>query len=235
MRITIYLISASYLSRSRFRQIADGLVAASDGPARALRLEEDGQSLWHALDAARDEGAKEILLRPTGIPFSQSLAAWLPGAAADWLARQGDEAPLVLWTDPVDLDPAIHAVLANAPCEPRPIAASRGAANGRGWDTLGPVGRHVLVCTGPRCHMRDGTDLAREISRQTSLAGLRDVEVIRTSCLVPCNRGPVVILYPQGQWFRLTSRADVARFVEKALVQRVACPDLETFITGEPA
>ena len=83
--------------------------------------------------------------------------------------------------------------------------------------------------------MRDAPDLAREITRQVGAAGLRDVEVIRTSCLIPCNRGPVAILNPAGRWFRLASRADVARFVDAALVRRVTCPDLETFTTGEPA
>ncbi|SDE07886.1 (2Fe-2S) ferredoxin domain-containing protein [Limimaricola pyoseonensis] len=235
MRITIYLISTSYLSRARFEKLVRGLVAATDGLARAIRLEEEGGSLWQALDAARAEGATEILLRPAGIPFSQSLAAWLPNAAAEWLSRQEGQLPDLLWADPVDLDPGVIAAIATAPCVPRPLAAQPGGADGRGWDDPGPIRHHVLVCTGPRCHLRDAPDLAREITREASAAGLRDVEVIRTSCLIPCNAGPVAILYPRGQWYRLSSRAEVRRFVETALVRGARCPELETFTTGVPA
>lgn len=62
----VFLISASYVSATRFRKLADALVQEAPCHAVALRLEGEGQNLWRVLDALAAEGASRIQLRPIG-------------------------------------------------------------------------------------------------------------------------------------------------------------------------
>ncbi|MQM38823.1 hypothetical protein KBTX_02844 [wastewater metagenome] len=86
---------------------------------------------------------------------------------------------------------------------------------------------HLLVCTGPRCHFRDAPSLRAEFTDALRAAELwQRCIVSETSCLIPCNRGPIVAQYPRGRWFQLPDRAAVRRFVDAVLLRGEEMPDL---------
>lgn len=234
MDATAYLISAQYVSEGRFRALAQGLEAAAQGPARAVRLEGDGDGLWAALDALAAMGAARIILRPIGLPFSQSLERWLPGAAARWLSQRGG-APELLMADAPQQDEAVLAAAARARVALRPIAPDPEGHLGKGWDAPPAMRHHLLVCTGPRCHLRDAPSLASLLAREIARQGLaldKDCLITTTGCLFPCNQGPSLVHYPAGHWYRLPDAAAVRRFISEALIAGRIPRDLHYHSTG---
>lgn len=234
MNATLFLISASYVSARRAGTLIARLEATAPGPAMAIRLDGDGTGLWAALDTLAARGARAITLRPLGLPFSQSLERWLPGAAGAWLARRGAGAPaLHMATSPEHCDTALAAVT-RARVTTRPIAATPRGHVGKGWDDVPPMRHHLLVCAGPRCHLHDAPSLAATLKAEIARAGLtRACLITLTGCLYPCNRGPVLVHYPAGDWYRLPDTDAVRHFVHSALTMGQRPPDLHFHTTGE--
>ncbi|WP_417271460.1 MULTISPECIES: (2Fe-2S) ferredoxin domain-containing protein [Alphaproteobacteria] len=235
MQATLYLISQSYVSERNLRFVMDGLCAASNGPADAVRLERDGIGMWQALTRMVARGATEITLRPVGLPFSQSLMAWLPGAVGEWLARPENAGCLLWLADDTALNDDVLASIAQAPVQRRPIKPRPHGSMGKGWDAPPAHKNHILVCTGPRCHLRDAPDLLGILKAEINRLRLGDdCFVTATGCLFPCNAGPVVVVYPRGQWFRLPDAPAVRRFAETVLHRNQPLSEYETFQTGAP-
>jgi (2Fe-2S) ferredoxin len=70
-----------------------------------------------------------------------------------------------------------------------------------------PYTRHVLVCTGGFCSLgRRGRELYAQLAallqREDLLFGPRRVKRGETPCLGVCAGGPIVVVYPEGIWYR---------------------------------
>lgn len=226
----LYLISQPYLSARRFRALRDGLIAATSLHSSVARMEGVGTGPMSALDGLVKNGAKRILVQPVGVPFSDSLAAWLPGALAHWLERQSDPAiTLALAIDQVGTTTVLGAIaeaaLARADAA-EPIAAKDASITNPGWQEPPPFKHHLLVCSGPRCTFRETGTIRQALDRELRRTGVNDECLITlTGCLFPCNQGPVIAVYPAGRWYRLETDADVARFAT-ALAEGDPLPQL---------
>lgn len=49
--------------------------------------------------------------------------------------------------------------------------------------------------------------------------GIASVRVNSAGCLDRCELGPCVVIYPEGVWYRVDSRADVDEVLQKHLVE----------------
>lgn len=213
----LYLITQPYLSAARQRKLSAGLVAASGVPAAVARMEGVDAGPMAALDGLVAGGARNILVQPVGLPFSDSLAAWLPGALAHWLSQPRDVAvALALAGDQVAeadvLQAVADAALAGAPAA-RPIVPEDASITNPGWQAPPSFRHHLLVCTGPRCTFREAGTIRQALDSELRRAGMQeDCLITLTGCLFPCNQGPTIAVYPSGRWYRLETQADVARF-----------------------
>lgn len=225
MQFEIFLVSASYVSNRKFAALAETLRSANETPCDVVRLEHQGDHMFNALDRALAEGATRIVLRPIGIPFSQSLRKWVPNAAADWLTRQpAYQVELAMAAD-LDEDQELLKLLANRAYRAEPILPKIDGMNSKGWDEPPAYEHHLLVCTGPRCHMRGSFGLLDPLKAAVQQAGLSSKCLIAsTGCLFPCNNGPVVVHYPKGDWYQLNSEKDVAKFVDDVLIHQRNSP-----------
>jgi (2Fe-2S) ferredoxin len=227
----LFVISQYNLSARKFGQLSASLAAACPLPSALVRLEGNGPNLPDALDALRDAGRRTILVQPVGIPFTESLFAWLPGAMAHWLQQDGNgEISLALGKDLAGLQPvigsAVEAALAGAD-DAAPVNGAKPSLGKPGWQTPPDFAHHLLVCTGPRCHFRDTASLLHTLKDETARQGIAsECLTARTGCLFPCNQGPVVALYPKGEWYRLPDSEAVTRFVSQVLVAGKTLPDL---------
>jgi len=84
-----------------------------------------------------------------------------------------------------------------------------------------PYDYHVFVCTCPTCSKKNAESVLRVFRRKVEERGLFDkVKVTRTGCLSSgeCKHGPLVVIYPQGVWYRLVTVSNVEEIIEEHLV-----------------
>lgn len=225
----LYVTSAYTLSKRAFGQLETAATNAASGPVRLVRLEDSNQSLFDALDEMRAEGHLRIRVQPFGVPFPESLMAWLAGVLADWRTR-GDNADtwLELGPDPAtNPEPLAAFARASLSADARPVDGVQPSLGKPGWNDPPDFEFHLLVCTGPRCMIHGAASFAQMLKDELRAAGIFDrCLTTRTGCIFPCNRGPVLALYPHGHWYRLPDHAATRRFVREVLVQGGPASDL---------
>jgi len=85
-----------------------------------------------------------------------------------------------------------------------------------------PYDFHVFVCTCPTCSKKNAERVLQVFRQKVEEHGLLDkVKVTRTGCLSSgeCKYGPLVVVYPQGVWYRFVTVSDVEEIVEKHLLR----------------
>lgn len=87
---------------------------------------------------------------------------------------------------------------------------------------------HIFFCINQRtggeaCCADKGAvamrDYAKERVKALGLAGKGQVRVNQAGCLDRCAQGPTIVVYPEGTWYRYTSKADIDAIIEEHLVQ----------------
>lgn len=68
---------------------------------------------------------------------------------------------------------------------------------------------HIFVCASFRttggsqgaCHKKDSNGLLQYLETELSDRDMLDVMVSSTGCLSRCEKGPVMVVYPEGHWY----------------------------------
>ena len=76
---------------------------------------------------------------------------------------------------------------------------------------------HVFVCVNERpadhpfgsCAGRGSVELRDHLKAKAKALGGRNVCVTSTKCLSRCDKGPVLVIYPEGIWYQPQNIADV--------------------------
>ncbi len=85
---------------------------------------------------------------------------------------------------------------------------------------------HVFVCTSCRingtqkgyCYTKGAVDLIQKFMEEIDDRDLSgDVMVTNTGCFGICDKGPVVVIYPEGTWYGNVTEEDVEEIVEAHL------------------
>lgn len=84
---------------------------------------------------------------------------------------------------------------------------------------------HVFFCTNERdgkssrgcCMTRGGEVLRKYAKRRAKELGLPQSRVNSAGCLDRCELGPVLVIYPEGAWYR----ADTPEDIDEILVEHV--------------
>ncbi|HAI87566.1 MAG TPA: NADH-quinone oxidoreductase subunit NuoF [Firmicutes bacterium] len=79
---------------------------------------------------------------------------------------------------------------------------------------------HVLVCGGSPCVAAGCRAVRVEIERLVREQGLdREVRVVETGCLGPCDQGPIVVVYPEGTVYHRVNMGAAREIVAEHLVK----------------
>lgn len=226
----LFACSSTNLSTGNFRRLEAICAAATEKPQQLIRLEGGmGRSLFEALDEMRRDGAQVIRLQPIGLPFPESLLNWLPGVLSHWQSRATNAGITVtLGPEPsragVGSAQMLQALLEESATS---IETVKPALGKPGWENPPDFDFHLLICTGPRCQMRDAASLSHILKAECAEAGIaKRCLTTTTGCIYPCNKGPVVAVYPQGDWFHVPDRAAARRLVREVLCAERPLPDL---------
>ncbi|HYH02820.1 MAG TPA: (2Fe-2S) ferredoxin domain-containing protein [Bacillota bacterium] len=68
---------------------------------------------------------------------------------------------------------------------------------------------HIFICTSSRvvgepkgaCGKRDAGELLRYLQSEVDDRGIEGVMISNTGCLKVCDRGPAMVIYPEGHWY----------------------------------
>jgi (2Fe-2S) ferredoxin len=83
---------------------------------------------------------------------------------------------------------------------------------------------HIFICAGSKlsgdkkgmCHTRGSSDLARRFLEELDDRELTgDVLLSTTSCFGICDKGPIVVVYPEGVWYCHVQLSDVETIVDE--------------------
>lgn len=83
---------------------------------------------------------------------------------------------------------------------------------------------HVFICTSCRlngiqkgyCHSKGSVDLVQRFMEEIDDCGLSgEVLISNTGCFGICDKGPVVVVYPEGVWYGGVSEDDVERITKE--------------------
>jgi len=94
---------------------------------------------------------------------------------------------------------------------------------------------HVFVCTSCRtngvqkgfCHSKGSVDLIGKFMEEIEDRDLSsNVMISNTGCFGICDKGPVVVIYPEGTWYGKIKPEDVARIAEQHLENGQVVEDL---------
>jgi len=79
---------------------------------------------------------------------------------------------------------------------------------------------HLLVCAGTGCVSCGAFDVRRALEDEVRRCGLeREVLVVATGCNGFCERGPILLVQPDGVFYQRLGPADVPRLVEEHLIK----------------
>jgi len=95
---------------------------------------------------------------------------------------------------------------------------------------------HVFVCASCRingtqkgfCHSKGSVELIQRFMEEidnNDLSG--DVMVTNTGCFGICSSGPIVVVYPDGVWYKEVTADDVAEIVESHFENGIKIDRLE--------
>jgi (2Fe-2S) ferredoxin len=68
---------------------------------------------------------------------------------------------------------------------------------------------HMLICASFRsggtpqgvCYKKESLQLMQYLEEELSDRGMTDVMISTTGCLNICDRGPIIVVYPEGYWY----------------------------------
>jgi len=79
--------------------------------------------------------------------------------------------------------------------------------------------KHVLMCGGTGCTSSGSMKIADELERQLKEKGIDGkVFVVRTGCFGLCERGPIMIVYPEGSFYTHVNMDMIPRIVDEHLI-----------------
>ncbi|MBO8171529.1 MAG: (2Fe-2S) ferredoxin domain-containing protein [Bacillaceae bacterium] len=87
------------------------------------------------------------------------------------------------------------------------------------WD-LSETRHHVLICNGNSCLRKGGEAVTQAIREEISKQGADHViHTSRTRCNGRCRDACVVIVYPEGTWYKDVTPEDAASLVQNHLLK----------------
>jgi (2Fe-2S) ferredoxin len=189
-------------------------------------IDSGSPALPPTLRALGARGARRVVIAPVFVPVDRSLGQWLPKVVRRALKKYHLDGMQVVLAGPLGAHPAtgdaVVQTLADAEYGPDVRQdAPRDVADR--WLKPPAHAYHAFVCEGPRCatlgshelfvHLRERLT-ARGLSASGNDAG-QGVLAVRTSCLYPCNLGPLMVVYPDECWYGALSETAIDQIVDE--------------------
>lgn len=93
---------------------------------------------------------------------------------------------------------------------------------------MGLLTHHFFICTNNRpsghpkgsCVEKGAVEVINTLQQKVETANLwGKVKITGTGCLGPCQAGPVVVVYPEGIWYRVPSVSDAEEIIDQHVLK----------------
>src|SRR5690554_6100720 len=79
---------------------------------------------------------------------------------------------------------------------------------------------HVLICTGTGCVSSGAKTIKDSLAAKLRESGLQDeIKVVETGCHGFCEKGPIVIVYPEGVFYCQVTADDIDDIFQEHLLK----------------
>ncbi len=86
---------------------------------------------------------------------------------------------------------------------------------------------HVLICNGTGCTASKSPDIMSRLEKELKANGIEnEVKIVKTGCFGLCEKGPIMVIYPEGATYCHVAVDDVERIVNEHLVKGRIVKDL---------
>ena len=84
---------------------------------------------------------------------------------------------------------------------------------------LTKVKKHLVLCNGEPCTLNGANKMIESIRKSIKKCGLHDeIHTTRTLCNGRCDDGAIVIVYPDGIWYKNVDEAVADKIVKRHLI-----------------
>jgi (2Fe-2S) ferredoxin len=94
---------------------------------------------------------------------------------------------------------------------------------------------HIFVCGSYRqtgaagvCHKKEASQILQHLTMEAQDRGLDDVMISSTGCMNLCDSGPVLVVYPEGAWYKKVTM-ETAEAILDSLEEKAALPAATLF------
>jgi (2Fe-2S) ferredoxin len=191
-------------------------------------IDSGSPALPATLRTLGERGARRVLIAPVFVPVDRSLGQWLPKMVRRALKKHHLDRMQVVLAGPLGTHPATrNAVVRTLADAEQGPDVRQGAPRDVADQWLKPPAHayHAFVCEGPRCATLGSHELFVHLRERLSARGLavaenengcgRGVLAVRTSCLYPCNLGPLMVVYPDACWYGALSETAIDQIVDE--------------------
>lgn len=234
-RAAILLAKASITGAAQreMEQLAERTQAALAGQFAAVVhafSEQGSPSLRDALDLLAADGADAITIAPLLLPMEPGFRSWITGAVQRWRRAAVDSPrPEVRLCLPPDDSLAVDALVQGL-LQQDATALPAGVAAPVAGSVIPAQLRRVLVCQGGPCNQAGAAQVWGHLRNEQKRLDLRHagdgMMSARTSCLGPCNLGPVVQVFPEATWYGGVDQAGMDRIIAEHLLGGEVVADL---------
>ena len=81
--------------------------------------------------------------------------------------------------------------------------------------------KHIFFCTNERadknkrsCGSEEVKSLRIYMKEKIKTFGIKGIRVNSAGCLNRCKKGPLMVVYPEGLWFKVTNKKDIDLIIE---------------------
>ncbi|MGI5876515.1 MAG: NADH-ubiquinone oxidoreductase-F iron-sulfur binding region domain-containing protein [Dethiobacteria bacterium] len=84
-----------------------------------------------------------------------------------------------------------------------------------------PGKRYITLCSGSACHASGSKQIAASIEEEIKKQGLNgEVEIRKTGCHGFCERGPIIVIYPEGICYLQIKPEDVPEIISETIKKK---------------
>jgi (2Fe-2S) ferredoxin len=173
-----------------------------------------------------ERGAARVIIAPVFVPADRHAREWLPKVVRRALKKHHLDSVEVVLAPPLAEQAGFGAAILGA------LSAAEDGVDVRTdaprdvadqWLKPPPHTHHAFVCEGPRCATLGSHELFTRLRERLESHGLaasnaesrEGVLAVRSSCLYPCNLGPIMVVYPEGTWYGALNERAIDQIVDE--------------------